>query len=123
MVTIKIPKETIPSVVGALELGIRVEDWYAYLAYSATNQWDDTSDKWIRMIRAIQRDIQRQTKNEQMYFGHGAVKESEDVILQLVENQTEVYRKLWAKKEKKKDLTDKVTEVFNIKKNKNEKKK
>ncbi len=92
LVTIKLEKYLIPSLLGALELGLTCEAWCAELEQTKLNSYDTHSVKWANRVSNAITKIKKQTSitNEDTEYGHeGTLNE----INKMVDKKCQYYKK------------------------------
>lgn len=120
---IKLEKWQVPYLLGATRLGIRTEDWCAYLVQTCIGTYDTDSAKWILAVGHIIDSVKHQTgvTDEEKEYGYSDPLEK---IENMVNDVCDKNLKYWEsrcgavnnednKKDKVAEITDEMTEEIN----------
>ena len=94
-ITIEVTERELSYLLGAIRLGVWLEDWCAGLAQTAINSYDTHSIKWCIRVLKILDEMKKQSKVTEEWKEYGEVDYAIDVIGKFVEEECEKNCKNW----------------------------
>jgi hypothetical protein len=100
-VFIKLDKGDVPYILGAMELGMELEYWYAIFTYPRLKYCSGyASDRWLRYVDYLKKEICKQTKITDENMCYGSSNETMKKIEDILEKQFKIEDKKCLKEEK-----------------------